>query len=135
MKRLFSIKYTDNAVSFAMLVLRVVFGGLIITHGYDKLMHFGSGASTFPDFYHIGHTTSMALSIFAEFFCGVFILIGLFTRFACIPLIINMGTALYFVHNTAVTGKGEIDVLYLAAFFAILIVGPGKLSLDKLIGK
>ena len=99
MKKLFSIKYSDNGIAFATFVLRLALGGLIIPHGYSKLISFAAKSSTFADPFHIGHPTSMALAIFAEFFCGVFILLGFFTRFACIPLIIAMGVAVFYSHK------------------------------------
>jgi putative oxidoreductase len=135
MKRLFSIKYSDNGISFATFVLRLAMGGLVIHHGYEKLIRFSAKASTFSDPFHIGSMPSLALVIFAEFFCGVFIVLGLFTRLACIPLIISMAVALFFSHNGQFFGAGEKAALFLGGFIALLLTGPGKISLDKLIGK
>ena len=73
MKKLLSINYSDGAFNFAMLILRLVFGILIMNHGYDKLIHFGEKHSTFMNFMGIGSTVSLALVIFAEFFCGLFV--------------------------------------------------------------
>ena len=135
MRKLFSIKYSDNGIAFATLLLRLALGGLIIPHGYSKLINFASKSSSFADPFHIGHPTSMALVIFAEFFCGVFILLGLFTRLACIPLIIVMAVALFIAHKGDFFGQGEMATLYLFGYLALLFTGPGKISMDKLIGK
>ncbi len=135
MKKIFSIKYSDNSISFAILLLRLALGGLMIPHGYSKLISFASKSSSFADPFHIGHPASMALVIFAEFFCAVFILLGLFTRLACIPLIIAMGVALVFAHKGDFFGKGEVAALYLMGYLALLFTGPGKISMDKFIGK
>ncbi len=135
MKKLFSIKYTDNGISFATLLLRLALGGLMIPHGYSKLISFASKSSSFADPFHIGHATSMSLVIFAEFFCAVFIVLGLFTRLACIPLIIGMSVALFYIHNGDFFGKGELATLFLFGYLALLFTGPGKVSLDKFIGK
>ena len=134
MKKLFSIKYSDNGITFATLLLRLAMGGLIIPHGYSKLINFASKSSTFSDPFHIGHPTSMALVIFAEFFCGVFILLGLFTRLACIPLIITMAVVVFYIHKGDF-GDAENPALFLAGYLALLFTGPGKVSMDKLIGK
>src|SRR6476661_2970765 len=108
MKRLFSTSVSDNAFSFAVLVLRVGAGSLLmIQHGLDKLMHFAQKAPKFADPFHIGHTTSLSLVVFAEFFCAAFIILGLFTRLACIPLIIAMSVALFFAHKGEILGDGE----------------------------
>ncbi|MFC0776126.1 DoxX family protein [Terrimonas alba] len=135
MKRLFSIKYTDNGIAFATFLLRLALGGLIIPHGYSKLITFASKSSSFADPFHIGHSTSMALVIFAEFFCGVFILLGLFTRLACIPLIVTMAVALFYAHKGDFFGQGETATLYLMGYLALLFTGPGKISLDRFIAK
>jgi putative oxidoreductase len=135
MKKLFSIKYSDNGVSLAALVLRLGFGGLMLVKGYDKLLAFGSKASTFMDPLHVGHTTSYSLVVFAEFFCAAFLIIGLFTRLACIPLIIDMAVALFIAHNGEVFGAGGSAATFLIGYLALLFIGPGKVSLDKLIGK
>ena len=87
--KLASIKYSDAAFSFAVLILRLGLGLIMmVTHGYDKLQHFSKYSSGFSDPFHLGTTVSLSLDIFAEFFCSCLIVLGLFTRLACIPLII-----------------------------------------------
>jgi len=135
MKKLFSTRYTDNSISFALLVLRIALGGLMIPHGYQKLMTFAAKSSSFSDPFHIGSAASLSLTIFAEFFCAVFVMIGLMTRLATIPLIVAMSVAVFVAHKGQVFGDGEHAALYLAGFIALLFTGPGKISMDKLIGK
>ena len=136
MKKLFSTKVSDNAFSFGMFLLRVGAGSLmLVQHGLDKLMHFGQKASRFTDPFNIGSTTSLSLVVFAEFFCAAFIILGLFTRLAAIPLVIAMGVALFYRHKGLFFGEGESAGLYLVCFLAILIMGPGKASLDRFLGK
>lgn len=135
MKKLLSIRYTDNAISFSMLVLRVALGlMMMVAHGYPKLIGFAEKSARFSDPFHIGSTTSLALAVFAEFFCAVFIILGLFTRLSCIPLIVTMCVALFYSNNGNIFGGGEKAALFLAGFIAILFAGPGKVSLDKVIG-
>jgi putative oxidoreductase len=136
MKRLFSTKVSENALGFALLILRVGAGSLmLVKHGFDKLTHFASLAQKFADPFNIGSTTSLAMVVFAEFFCAAFIVIGLFTRLACVPLIIAMSVALFSAHNGDLFGKGEAAGLFLTVFIALLFAGPGKVSLDRLIVK
>jgi len=136
MKKLFSIRTSDSAFTFATFLLRVVAGSLMLmNHGLDKLMHFADKAGRFADPFGIGSTTSLALTVFAEFFCAAFIILGLFTRLAVIPLIIAMSVALFYAEKGQVFGDGESATLYLACFSVILLLGPGKASLDKFIGK
>lgn len=135
MKKLLSIRYSDNGISLAALVLRLALGGLMIPHGYSKLMKFSSLSSKFSDPFHIGSTASLSLTVFAEFFCAVFIVLGLFTRLSCIPLIIAMGVALFIAHKGDVFDTGEKAALFLLGYIALLFTGPGKVSADRFIGK
>ncbi len=137
MKKLLGTRVSDNAFSFAMLLLRLGVGGLmLVNHGYDKIRHFGQKSHSFADPLGIGSTTSLSLVVFAEFFCAAFIILGLFTRLATIPLIIAMSFAFFSANkmNYTKTG-GELSLLFLVCFVVILFNGPGKVSLDKLIGK
>jgi putative oxidoreductase len=135
MKKLFNTKYSDNSISFALLVLRLAVGGLMIPHGYQKLLKFAEYSSGFTDPFHVGGTASLSLAIFAEFFCSAFIVLGLMTRLATIPLIVAMLVALFISHHGEVFGDGEHAALYLAGYIALLFTGPGKISMDRLIGK
>jgi putative oxidoreductase len=136
MKKLFSTRVSENALAFALLVLRVGAGSLMLMkHGLDKLMHFSQKAGGFADPFGIGSTASLSLAVFAEFFCAVFIILGLFTRLATIPLIIAMSVALFVAHQGDFFGKGELAGLFLIVFVTLLFTGPGKVSLDRLIAK
>ena len=136
MKRLFSTRVSENALAFALLVLRVGAGSLmLVKYGFYHLTHFARLAPKFSDPFHIGSTTSLALVVFAEFFCAAFVIIGLFTRLACIPLVIAMAVALYSALGGDFFGRGETAGLFLIVFFVLLFTGPGKVSLDRLIAK
>ena len=136
MRKLFSTGVSDNAFSFAMLVMRVGIGSLMLMqHGLDKLMHFSARAAHFSDPFHIGSTTSLAMVLFAEVFCATFVILGLFTRLSCIPLVIAMTIALFYANHGDFYGKGELPGLYLICFLVILFNGPGSVSLDRFIAK
>jgi putative oxidoreductase len=134
MKKLLSINYSDGVFNFAMLLLRLVFGILIMNHGYDKLMHFGDRHNTFMNFMGIGSTLSLALVIFAEFFCGLFVILGLFTRLSVIPIIIVLIVAIVKAHHNAIFGDAQPATLFLTGFLVLLFVGPGRASVDSMIG-
>jgi len=135
MKKLFSTKYSAGAVNAAMLLLRLGLGILIMNHGFQKLTHFNETAQHMPSLLGMGGNMSAALSIFAEFFCALFLMIGLFTRLACIPLIIDLCVVLFKAHHMDFFGQGELPSLFLAGFITILLIGPGRVSIDEMIGK
>lgn len=134
-KNLISTRVSNGAFNAAMLVLRITAGGLMMKHGYDKLIHFAERKTTFMNFLGMGQTLSLALVVFAEFFCALFIMLGLFTRLTVIPLIITMAVALFKAHKGDVFGDGETVALYLGCYIVLLIAGPGKISVDGMIGK
>ena len=135
MKKLLSTNYSAGAFNFAMLVLRLGLGILMMHHGYQKLINFNGTATYMPGFVGMSPTITTALDVFAEFFCSMFLILGLFTRFATIPIIIAMSFALFHSHNGDVFGKGELASLYLTGFIVLLFVGPGRVSVDSMIGK
>lgn len=135
MNKLFSTKYTAGAFNVAMLILRVGMAGLMLPHGYDKLVKFAEYKGKFMNFLGLSPTVSLAMLIFAEFFCSFLLIIGLFSRLATIPLIIAMTVALVEAHKAQIFGDGEHAAMYIIAFLAILIVGPGKISVDGALGK
>jgi putative oxidoreductase len=133
--KLLSTKYSNGAFNIGMLVLRLGMAGLMIPHGYDKLVNFATYRKDFINFLGMGQTLSLALLVFAEFFCSCLVLIGLFTRFAAIPPIIAMSVALIKAHKGLVFSEGEHAALYIAGFLVIFILGPGKISADGAMGK
>lgn len=135
MKKLLSTKYSAGAFSTAMLVLRLGLGVLMMMHGYDKLVHFAKYQPDFMNFLGIGKTMSLALVVFAEFFCSIFLILGLFTRLATIPLIIATCVMVFMANKGDVFGKGELATLYLISYIVILFVGPGRASIDSMVGK
>ena len=135
MKKLLSTHYSAGAFNFSMLFLRIVSGALMMGHGYDKLVNFAAKKGTFMNFMGIGRTASLSLTIFAEFFCALFIIIGLLTRLAAIPLIVVMCVAIFKAHNADFFGEAEMASLYLSAFVVLLIVGPGRISIDGMVEK
>lgn len=135
MKKLFSTKYSAGAVNASLFLLRICVGVLMMNHGYSKLINFGDKHEKFMNFLGIGSSLSLALVVFAEFFCSLFLILGLFTRLAAIPLIVAMSVALFKAHNMEIFGDGEKAALYLGCYLVLLLIGPGKASIDNLIGK
>jgi putative oxidoreductase len=135
MRKLFSATFTNGTVHFSLLLLRLVFGGLMLTHGWPKLMNFASLSHKFADPLHVGQTASLSMVVFAEVFCSVFVILGLLTRLAAIPLIICMSVALFMIHAHDAIDVQEKAIAFLAVFVVLLFCGPGKVSFDSLIGR
>jgi len=135
MSTLFSTNYSSRTFNLAMLLLRIGLGGLLLPHGYDKLVHFSEYSGKFINFLGLGNEVSLGLTIFGEFFCSILIILGLFTRLAAIPPIIVMCVALFKAHKGLIFSEGEHAGLYLVGFIVLMLLGPGKMSVDGMIRK
>jgi len=125
----------SSSGNFALLVLRLWIGmQMLLLHGTDKLMNFTTAVPDFPDPLGIGRTASLVLAVFAEVFASLLLVLGLFTRFSALVLIINMTVAFVCVHKGALSGEhsGELAFLYLLAYVVIFLAGPGRVSADKI---
>jgi putative oxidoreductase len=134
-KVLFSNSFSKGAFNLGAFILRVGLGALMIpNHGWAKLSGFAEKKDHFISFMGLSAEWSLRLATFAEFFCAILLILGLFTRLAAIPLIIVMLTALGVAHHWDILGH-ELPFALLTGFIAILLLGPGKYSLDALIYK
>lgn len=123
--------YPKN-IDFALLILRLVAGGFMLTHGIGKFEKLFSGEPImFPDPIGIGATASLALVVFAEVFCSIFLIIGLATRLSAIPLIITMLVAAFIAHASDGFGKQELPLLYIVIYIVLVVSGSGKIAIDK----
>jgi putative oxidoreductase len=126
------LRYLDRLQPLALLILRVVLGVIMIGHGYSKV--FG-GLSE-----HVHHVSNLGLpgwlaylSAGAEFFGGMLVIAGLFTRVAAVAILINMSVAIWKVHwkNGLLGQNGYQFPLSLAAIaFALILLGAGPIALD-----
>ena len=127
-------KTTQHTLNdLGLLILRLAFGGLMLTHGFPKLMAFSERADTFPDPLGVGHVLSMTLAVSAEFFCAIALVLGLGTRLVAIPLLITMLVAAFVVHGDDPFKKQELALLYAFPYLALILTGGGRFSLDALL--
>ena len=133
LRALASDKSSTGAAGWGLAVLRIGLGlGMILGHGWPKLMAFSERAAKFADPLGLGSPLSLALIVFAEVFCAGLIVLGVFTRLASIPLIFGMGVVVFLVQNGDILGKGELAAAYAVGFIALLIGGGGNLSLGRM---
>ncbi|RFC55421.1 DoxX family protein [Brumimicrobium aurantiacum] len=121
--------------SISTLILRAVLGlTMLFGHGLPKLdVLLGEGEIRFADPLGIGVMLSLILAVFAEVVCSALLAIGLWTRYAVVPLIVTMIIAVFVVHAGDGLGKIELPLLYLAGYMGIFFLGSGKISVDHLI--
>lgn len=127
-------------LDLGLLIGRASFGGMmLLSHGLPKLQKYSVLSDKFPDPLGVGSQVSMALAIFAEFFCSALVIVGIGTRLASTQLIITMSVAAFLFHANdpffAPPGQPskEFALVYLTGFLLIFLAGPGRLSVDALI--
>jgi putative oxidoreductase len=137
MKKLLSTKYNELGWNIGLLFLRLGVGYTMLLHGLTKLKAYGNANSEHNVQYMqdlFGSPIDGFLVIFAEFFCAIFLMLGLFTRFSLVALVITMCVAFFKTHHGSFKA-GEMAFLYLMPFTCLLLTGPGKFSIDRMIAK
>ena len=126
-----STRYNATAVDVILFIVRVFIGFAMLTHGYPKLVKLVSGEEIqFYNFLGMGGKLSLGLAVFAEFVCSIFLILGLFTRWAASFLAFTMVIAAFVVHSADAFDAREMSLIYLSIYALILVLGPGKYSVD-----
>ena len=133
-----------NKFSSSVILIRLIVGVVFLSEGIQKFLfpgELGSGR-----FIKIGIPVPGFSAPFVgvfEIICGALILIGLFTRFASIPMIINMIVAISTTKIPILLNDGfwkmaheaRTDWSMLLGSIFLLIAGAGKLSVDYYLSK
>jgi putative oxidoreductase len=138
MLKLFKPSSVNTLVSTGLLLLRLVAGLAFMHHGYGKIQNptgwMGENA-TIPGFFQ-------ALAAISEFGGGLAWILGLVTPLASFGIACTMVMAIrlhaFVLHDPFVAqgpGKGawELAAVYLSVAILLLLAGPGRFSLDRLI--
>ena len=122
----------EKLVSLLILAVRVFFGVMFFTHGLQKMMNFSVLSDSFPSVLGLGSYTTLMVSIFCEFCCSLFLIVGLLHRLVLIPMIVTMAVAFFDIHD-AMMPEGELALIYLIVFIILFFTGPGRYSFDYII--
>ena len=132
LKKYFDPGHDGMARDLGLLVLRVGLGfSLAYAHGWGKFMRVLDGNMQFADPIGLGPGLSLVLAAFAEFVCAILVAVGLFGRVATVPIIILFAVAFFVVHGDDPFGDKEKAFLFLIGYVALLLTGPGRMSLDQ----
>jgi putative oxidoreductase len=137
-----SLPATRRLAAVAPVIVRVIVGLIMAAHGWQKLQGGPSNMSGF-----LGGLGVPAPGLFAwiltlgELLGGLALVVGLLSRLAALGLIIDLVLAILLVKvNTGLIapqggGAGaELDLALIAGFVAVLLLGPGRPSLDHALG-
>lgn len=139
-----STEDAGNRTAKAILLIRILVGWVFLSEGVQKFL--------FPEalgvgrFVKIGIPWPQVMASFVgvvEIVCGSLILIGLLTRLAAIPLLIDICVALYSTKIVTLAKNGiwstlheaRTDVSMLLGLIFLLLVGGGSFALDARISR
>ena len=125
---------------YASLPLRLILGTVFLMHGYLKL--FGGIDGTINFFSNVGIPLAGFFAYLIgilEFFGGISLILGLFVKLVSSLLAVNMVVATLLVHIPKgfliSNGGAEFTLSLLAGLVTLIIIGEGKLSLQKVFNK
>lgn len=109
-------------------VLRVGAGLLFMQHGAQKLFGLLGGDA-------VTLVSQIGLAGVLEFFGGLAVVVGLFTRPIALILVVEMLTAYFMAHapqgGFPIQNGGELSLFYAITFLFLAAAGPGPASLDE----
>ncbi len=130
--------WRDKSLSIGLIWLRVLMGlGISMFHGYGKV--FGGWMEQFAD--GVAKMGFPAPDLFAwgaalsEFLGGILIALGIGTRIAAFFVFCTMTVAAFVRHADDPVDVKELALIYGVIAMAILLLGPGRFSLDHLVCK
>ncbi len=121
------------------LFLRLFVGIMMMQFGIRQINNFDAAAAIFPSVCGIGSELSLIIMIIIEIGCSFFIMAGFLTRIMTLPPFISMIIAEYYILHDMVkeasymlswSQQGYVPIMFLGIYFFILLVGPGKISVD-----
>lgn len=124
-----------------LLLIRLIIAVVFVYHGSQKLFGWfgGGGPSGTAEFMEgLGLPAPMISGIASgcvEFFGGIAVGLGLFTRIAAVLIALNMAVAILMVHRGAFgssAGGMEYPLTLGVVAIGLALTGPGRLSLIRL---
>jgi putative oxidoreductase len=120
-----------------LLLIRLFIGYFFFETGWAKAGNLPAMAERFTAWGIPFPAFSAALSAYTELVGGALVVVGLATRLAAIPLLVNMLVAILVVNIRNVSGIDEFvelsEPLYALTFLGLVFTGPGRVSLDHLL--
>jgi|SRR5580704_6668934 putative oxidoreductase len=130
------MRILEQLKPLGLLLLRGALGAIFIFHGYPKL--FTTTHQTMQFFEHVGLPGYFVyIAGVLEFFGGIMLVVGLFTRIAALLLAGEMVVALWRVHglfsNPSAVENYQFPLVVAAGAFALATIGAGIISIDQII--
>ncbi len=135
----FSVRPFKRDIDIMLLVVRLVIGTAFIIIGWGKLQTPFTWMGTESNF----PALTQSIAAFCEFGGGLALVLGLLTRLGALGVAIVMVVAVYmhmfvmkdpFINPTG-GGSYQLAAAYLVITSLLIVTGPGRISLDRLLFK
>jgi putative oxidoreductase len=136
-------RWLNQLQPVGIMLLRIVLGVAMVFHGYSKVVPAGGlqgdHLSALNHWAHIVQGMGLPrwlgyVSALTEFVGGIFLILGLLTRFCAFLVTVNMLFAIAMVNIHKGYAGAEYSVALAAMAFLVLVAGPGKGALDRRLG-
>ena len=119
------------------LLARVTLGVLFMSTGWGKVHNLAKVAAFFAELHIPAPALQATFVSYVELIGGALVLVGLFARFASLPLIGSMAVAILTAKADEVHGLpdlfGLVEWTYLVLLAWVALAGPGRVSIDHLL--
>lgn len=121
------------------LFLRLFVGIMLMQFGIRQIINFDHISNVFPSVMCMSSSASLSVLIGIEVICSFFIMIGFLTRVMILPPFLAMLAAEYYLLHDYVAiasyqldwqQQGYLPIMFLGIYFFLMLVGPGKISVD-----
>lgn len=138
-KRLYIWSTGYSYTNLGRLFLRLFVGLMLMQFGVRQMYNFHELVGMYPSMLGMSPGFTMTIMIIIETLCSLCIMLGFCTRIMTIPPFIAMCIAEYHVLVHVVTVPsymltwampGYLPIMFLGIYFFIMLVGPGKISID-----
>jgi putative oxidoreductase len=116
---------------------RIAIGVTFLGTGWGKLHNLDKTTEFFTQLHIPAPGFNALIASCAEFFCGLLILAGLFTRLAALPLIVVMIVAITTAKRAEIGSFADLvgfdEFNYIVMLLFLTVTGAGPLSLDRVL--
>ena len=121
------------------LFLRIFVGIMLMQFGVRQIAMYDDICQVFPSVMGMGSEASLIVMICIELLCSFFIMVGFLTRLMILPPFVAMIVAEYHLLHDYVAEasylldwqqQGYLPIMFLGIYFFLMLVGPGKISVD-----
>lgn len=138
-KKIYVASTGYSYTNLGRLFLRLFVGIMLLQFGIRQIGSAELLSATFPSVIGLSPEVSLWTMICIEIVCSVFIMAGFLTRIMIIPPFVAMTMAAYYLlHDLSTKASymlsweqpAYLPIMFLGIFFFLILVGPGKISVD-----